>query len=139
MPMHLYRETAKYLQTKSSWQATPVVRGMRQIVADDDITLFRWLGDDSSNTDLLKRIFIVPALEFTAKLSVPDQESFVVPHEKSEAVRLVSQHVIQPMHKYFPPAYGPTDYARWYKTKAPYEVPYELFFEPVCFYLAMPQ
>jgi hypothetical protein len=95
-------------------------------------------GDATSGSDeegFEKRIFIVPALEFTAKLAVEDQEKFDVPHDKSDALRLVRQHIVQPMHKYFPPAYGPTDYARWYKTKSPYEVPYELFFEPVRTYI----
>jgi len=89
-------------------------------------------GKSELNVSKRKQVFIVPALEFSPKVSnLEDQESFQTPSTKKEALALVHDKILQPMHiNSFPKAYSPTNYIRWYSTSEMYEVPYSLFFEP---------
>jgi len=92
-------------------------------------------GQAEEDKETIKRVFIVPALEFTAKVPLPEQENYSIPRTKLAIRKLVKENYLQPMHaSVYKKAYLPTNYPRWYKSKYAYEIPYTLYFEP--YYIA---
>eukprot|EP00945_MAST-04E_sp_MAST-4E-sp1_P003321 g3321.t1 len=90
--------------------------GMREYVKDLFPKLRRIKG-------LEKAAYVVPAFGASTIKKWP--------RDRPDLVRLINLKVVKPVHAAkLEAAHGATNYKRWYKTKNPFQILYELFFEP---------